>query len=122
MIFWKIVMSPSVSLAQRTIKPCSIASQRQFFANEADNFLPQCVAGTRPCFRAAEMLHTKLQRRKAKVVGAGCDQGVDALFQQTKKCKLVASTGTISNLQQRDGNRRRCGRKVPTNLLVTNRL
>ena len=98
-IFSKIVMSPSVSLAQRTIKPRPIGSERQFFANEADDFLAQCVAGARPCFRAAEMLHTKLQRRKPKVVSAGFDQGVDSLFQQTEKRKLVARAGTISNIQ-----------------------
>jgi hypothetical protein len=60
--FSKIVMSASVSSAQRTIKPRPIGCECQFFSNEADNFLAQCVAGTRPCFRAAEMLHTKLQR------------------------------------------------------------
>src|SRR4026207_741121 len=96
-IFSKIVMSRSVSLAQRTIKPRPIGSQRQFFANEADNFLAQCVAGARPRFRAAELLHTKLQRRKPKVVSAGFDQGVDSFFQETEKRKLVARTGTISD-------------------------
>src|SRR6516164_2764857 len=97
-IFSKIVMNPSVSLAQRTIKPRPVGSERQFFANEADNFLSQCVAGTGPCFRAAEMLHTKLQRRKSKVVCAGFDQGVESLFQQTEERKLVARTGTISDI------------------------
>src|SRR3954452_19333607 len=80
-IFSKIVISTSVSLAQRTIKPCPIRSERQLFADETDNFLAQCVAGTRPCFRAAQMLHTKLQRRKAKVVSASFDQRVNSLFQ-----------------------------------------
>src|SRR6478672_7651253 len=121
-IFSKIVMSPSVSLAQRTIKPRPLSSERQFFANEADNFLAQCVAGSRPCFRAAEMLHTKLQRRKAKVISTGFDQGVNSFFQQTEKRKLVARTGTISDIHQRNRNRRGCGRKVPTNLLVADRL
>src|SRR5882757_10850735 len=120
--FSKTVMSPSVSLAQRTIKPCPISSERQFFANETDNFLAQCVAGSRPCFRAAEMLHTKLQRRKPKVVSAGFDQGVDSLFQQTEKRELVSRTGTISDIHQRNRNRRRSGRKVPANLLVADRL
>src|SRR5215216_4327379 len=109
MIFSKIVMSPSVSLAQRTIKPRPIGSERQFFANEAHNFLAQCVAGARPRFRAAEMLHTKLQRRKAKVVSAGFDHGFDWFFQQTEKRKLVARTGTISDIHQRNRNGRRCG-------------
>src|SRR5438034_10861869 len=122
MIFSKIVISRSVSLAQRTIKPRAIGSERQFFANEADNFLAQCVAGACPCFRAAEMLHTKLQRRKPKIVSTGFDQGVDSLFQQTEKRELVSRTGTISDIHQRNRNRRRSGRKVPANLLVADRL
>src|SRR5438094_6970243 len=113
MIFSKIVMSPSVSLAQRTIKPPPISRERQFFADEADNFLAQCVAGARPCFRAAEMLHTKLQRRKPEIVSTGFDQGVDSLFQQTEKRELVSRTGTISDIHQRNRNGRRCRRKVP---------
>src|SRR4030095_12696912 len=72
---------PAVSPAQRTIKPRSIGSERQFFANEADNFLAQRVAGARPCFRSAEMLHTKMPRRKPEVVGAGFSQSVDSFFQ-----------------------------------------
>src|SRR5438094_5589623 len=92
MIFSKIVINRSVSLAQRTIKPRPIGSEGQFFADEADNFLAQRVTGARPCFRASEMLHTKLQRRKPKVVSAGFDQGIDSLFQQAEKCELVART------------------------------
>src|SRR6476660_849145 len=99
-IFSKIVMNRSVSLAQRTIKPRPIGGERQFFANETDNFFAQCIACARPCFRTAEMLYTKLQRRKPKVVGAGFDQSVDSLFQKTEKRKLVARTGTISDLHQ----------------------
>src|SRR6476469_8171656 len=121
-IFSKIVMNPSVSLAQRTIKPRPIGSEGQFFANETDNFLAQCVAGACPCFRAAEMLHTKLQGRKPKVISAGFDQSVDSLFQQTEKRKLVARTGTISDIHQRNRNRWWCGRKVPANFLVADRL
>src|SRR5260370_21403485 len=117
----KIVMSRSVSLAQRTIKPRPIGSERQFVANEADDFLAQSVARACPCFRAAEMLHTKLQRRKSKIVSAGFDQGVDSLFQQTEKRKLVAGTGAISDIHQRNRNWRRCWRKVPANLLVADR-
>src|SRR4030095_9207346 len=97
--FLKNRHEPSVSSAQRTIKPRSIGSQRQFFANEADNFLAQCVAGARPCFGAAEMLYTKLQRRKPKVLSAGFDQRVDSLFQQTEKRKLIPGTGTKSDIQ-----------------------
>src|SRR5215475_13263712 len=122
MIFSKIVMGASVSSAQRTIKPRSIGSECQFFANEADNFLAQCVAGARPCFRAAEMLHTKLQGRKPKVVGAGFDQCVDSLFQQTEKRELVASTGTTGDIHQRNRNGRRRRRKVSANLFVADRL
>src|SRR5205814_6034479 len=122
MIFSKIVIRPSVSLPQRTIKPRPTGSERQFFANETDDFLAQCVASARPCFRAAEMLHTKLQRRKLKVVSAGFNQGVNSLFQQTEKRKLVPRTGTVSDIHQRNRNGRRCGRKVPTNLLVSDRL
>src|SRR4051794_9877570 len=99
-IFSKMVMNRSVSLAQRTIKPRPIGGEGQFFANEAHNFLAQCIAGACPCFRATEMLHTKLQRRKPKVVSAGCDQGVDSLFQQTEKRELVSHAGTISDIRQ----------------------
>src|SRR5215471_8896014 len=98
MIFSKIVMSPSVSSAQRTIKPCPISGERQLLADKTDNLLAQCVARARPCFRATEMLHTKLQRRKPKVVSTGFDQCVDSPFQQTEKRELVARTGTISNI------------------------
>src|SRR5512132_4677221 len=89
-ILSKIVMNRSVSLAQRTIKPRPIGSEGEFFANEADNFLAQRVTCARPCFRASEMLHTKLQRRKPKVVSAGFDQSVYSLFQQTEKRELVS--------------------------------
>src|SRR5262249_14928684 len=99
MIFSKIVMSPSVSLAQRTIKPRPIGGERQSLADKTDNFLAQCVAGARPCFGAAEMLHTKLQRRKPKILCTGVNQCADSLFQQTKKRQLVTRAGTISNLQ-----------------------
>src|SRR6516225_5418637 len=122
MIFSKIVMSPSVSLAQRTIKPRTIGDERQFFANEADNFLAQRVAGASPRFRAAEMLHTQLQGRKSKVVSARFDQGINSLFQQTEKRKLVARTSTISDIHQRNRNGRRPGRKVPANFLVADGL
>lgn len=44
------------------------------------------------------MFYAQLQRRKAKVVGAGFNQGVDPFFQETKKRKLITSTGTISNI------------------------
>src|SRR5262249_33629705 len=121
MIFSKIVMSRSVSLAQRTIKPHPIGSEDQFFADEADNFLTQRVTSARPCFRSAEMLHTKLQGRKLKIVSAGFDQGVDSLFQQTEKRQLVACAGTMRDIHQRNrnGRGRRC--KMPTNLLIADR-
>src|SRR5262249_22884071 len=102
MIISKIVMSRSVSLAQRTIKPGPIGGEEQSFADEADNFLTQRVAGARPCFGAAEMLHTKLQRRKLKIVSTGFDQGVDSLFQQTEKRQLVACAGTMRDVHQRN--------------------
>src|SRR5437016_4217807 len=86
---------------QRSVR---IGSEGQFLANEADNFLTQRVTGARPCFRASEMLHTKLQRRKPKIVSASLDQSVDSLFQQTEKRKLVARTGTISDIHQRNRN------------------
>src|SRR5262245_3386709 len=122
MIFSKIVMRPSVSLAQRTIKPCPISSGGQLFANKTNNFFAQCIAGASPCFRAAEMLHTKLQRRKSEVVSACFDQCVDSPFQQTEECKLIARTGTISDIHQRNRNGRRRRSKVPANFLVTDRL
>ena len=50
----------SVSLPHRTIKPCPIGDAGQFLANKADDFFTQRVAAARPCFGAAEMLHTKL--------------------------------------------------------------
>src|SRR5262249_52502969 len=121
-IFSKIVMNRSVSLPQRTIKPRPICGECQFLANEADNFLAQCVARARPCFRTAKMLYTKLQRRKPKVVDAGFDQSIDSLFQETEKCKFVAGNRTISDIHKRKRNRWGCGQEDQANHLTAVRL
>src|SRR5215510_5957099 len=106
MIFSKMVIADRVSLAERTIKPRPVRGEGQSFADEADDFLAQRIAGARPRFDAAKPFHTRLERTELKIVGADFDQAADSLFQKIKKRELVTGASVVRDVQQRDGNRR----------------